>query len=516
MLKKLIQFITQLSMADKIFIIILLAGAFLRLYNLENSQQFLGDQGRDALIVSKIFKEKDLVFIGPVTSVGNMYLGPLYYYFMLPFLFLSYPSPMGPIYAVACLGIMTILLLYLFAKKMFDEKIALIASFFYAFSFTIAAQTRFSWNPNPAPLVSIIMIYLLFKVQKNPKLWLGIFTCIAVLLQLHYLTLLAAGTAGLIWLIYLLQKKINLEHLKYTLIGFLIFLASLTPLFLFDLKHDGLNFKAFKNLLTQGENFSTNTHQPLTTKVFKTLSESEGRAMHILFEYMIGKNRQLNQILAYSFILILLITVVVKQKRAKNNQLTPTTIIAIFLFIGILGTAFYQNSIFDHYIAYLFPVTALVYAIVINSLLNFKLPKIDFIKNLVVLIGFIFLSYLIFQFNLQNPIWQTAGWTIKDIQKTAQAVTDFVPPNESYSLILLSITNDLHGQNYRYFLSTMNHPPIDFELSSQAQNLVVIDELKQNFDPNKSELYEIITFPNKKISEQLIIPDGPIIHLLRR
>lgn len=516
MLKKLKKFISKLSTADKIFIIILLTGAFLRLYNLENSQQFLGDQGRDALIVSKIFKEKDLVFIGPVTSVGNMYLGPLYYYFMLPFLWLSYPSPMGPIYAVAGLGIITIALVYILGKKLFDEKTALIASFFYSFSFIIALHTRSSWNPNPAPLLSIIMIYLLVKVQKKPKLWLGIFICIAILLQLHYLTLLAAGTAGLIWLIYLIQKKINWQHLKYTLIGFLIFLLSLTPLVLFDLKHDGLNAQAFKKLITQEENFAHSTKLPFSSKISKTLEESEGRAMHILFEYMIGKDRKLNQILTYSFVFVLLLAVYRSQKKVRNKELSATSIVAIFLAVGVFGTALYQHTIFDHYIAYLFPITALVYGIVFNNLLTIKIPKLNLIKNLTVLVAFIIFSYLTFQFDFDHVFWKTAGWTIKDIQRTSQILADYLPKDESYSIILLSISNDLHGQNYRYFLSTTNNPPLDYENSAQAQTLVVIDELKEGFNPAESELYEIMTFPNKTISDQIEIPDGPTIHLLRR
>ena len=91
---------------------IMLIGGFLRLYRVPDTLMFLGDQGRDALIVARIFKEFDPVLIGPVTSVGNLYLGPLYYYFMLPFLWLSYPSPLGPVYAVAIFSTLNLFLLY--------------------------------------------------------------------------------------------------------------------------------------------------------------------------------------------------------------------------------------------------------------------------------------------------------------------------------------------------------------------------------------------------------------------
>src|SRR3989344_6479563 len=106
-----------------------LIGGFLRLYNLSGTLQFLGDQGRDALILHRLLIKHDPVFIGPVTSVGNMYLGPAYYYLMLPFYALSYPSPMGAVYAIALLGTLTIPLIYLLGREMVGHRAAILASF---------------------------------------------------------------------------------------------------------------------------------------------------------------------------------------------------------------------------------------------------------------------------------------------------------------------------------------------------------------------------------------------------
>ncbi len=88
-------------------ILVTLIGSWFRMYRLPDTLQFLGDQGRDAIRVARMFKQGDLVFIGPVTSIGNMYLGPLYYYFMVPWLWLTYPSPLGPAYAVGIISIIT-------------------------------------------------------------------------------------------------------------------------------------------------------------------------------------------------------------------------------------------------------------------------------------------------------------------------------------------------------------------------------------------------------------------------
>src|SRR3989344_7457131 len=65
-----------------IFIGIILLAAFFRFYRLPEYMTFLGDEGRDALMIRRILVEHDLPLIGPTTSIGNIYLGPLYYYMM--------------------------------------------------------------------------------------------------------------------------------------------------------------------------------------------------------------------------------------------------------------------------------------------------------------------------------------------------------------------------------------------------------------------------------------------------
>src|SRR4030042_6610505 len=104
--------VKQKKITTSLVIGIILVGAFLRLYRLPETVMFQGDQGRDAIVVKRLIKNADWVLLGPVTSVGNMYLGPFYYYFMAPWLWLTYPNPIGPAYGVALVSILTLPLLY--------------------------------------------------------------------------------------------------------------------------------------------------------------------------------------------------------------------------------------------------------------------------------------------------------------------------------------------------------------------------------------------------------------------
>lgn len=499
----------KFSPTTKLVIGLLVVASWLRLWNIDGSLQFLGDQGRDALVVSRIFSEFDPVFIGPVTSVGNMYLGPLYYYFMLPWLFLSYPSPVGPAIAVGVLGVLSVAAVYYLGKKMVGPTAAAWAAFFLTFSHVVVYYSRFSWNPNPAPLVAMGMMYCTYVAwKKNTWYWLGVAACFSVLIQLHYLTLLSAGGAGVIWLLQLFEvlktKSFNLKSfLTRTMLAAGIVLISLTPLLLFDWKHNWLNAKGFADIILST---SSDSIAPEGQSIFRVVRETHGRSMHILFEWVIGQARLLNTGLVL-FVLGVLGWLLVKGP-SKNKS--GIVVISAYLLTGIIGTAFYQHSVFDHYIAYLFPVTFLVYGIVLSQLQTISIAKIPVGKLSVLAWTVFFLSL-----NLPRLPLADANWTIYDMQRVASSITDRVELGEKYNIVLLSETGDLDAQNYRYFLSTTNTPTVKTEQRGEVETLFIIDELNQP-SVTDSPVYEIVVFPNKQPSEVYTIEGGPRITVLRK
>jgi hypothetical protein len=499
-------------------VVVLLVASFLRLYNLEGSLQFLGDQGRDALIVSKIFKDGDLVFIGPVTSVGNMYLGPLYYYFMMPFLWMSYPSPMGPAYAVAMVGIVTVILMYVLGKELIGHVGASIGATLFALSSTVIIYTRFSWNPNPAPLVSLVMIWATYKAWKKSSWhWLLVGLCFSILIQLHYLTLLSAAGAGLVWLLKAWElwkqgwKKSQKEWITLgaaTGGAIIIFLISLTPLMLFDWKHDWLNVRSFTGLFTKEKSFTVVTELPWWQKASKTVLEMHGRALHIFFEISLGKFRLLNTLLTVGVFASLWIIWKKLGHATKDTVLGPQaglTVLLCYLLTGIFGTAFYQHTVFDHYIAYLFPVTYLLFGLIMAWLIQNKWGK--------VVAGAFFIGFV--ALNIPKYPLMSAGWTAADMRETSKDIAEHITPGEKYALVLLSETKDLYGQNYRYFLHTFEKPPLSPEMINVADTLVVINEEGVK-NPINNSIYEIEVFPSHTPSEVYTTKTGLQVLVLRR
>ncbi len=514
------------SIYSWLLVFILLISAFIRLYNIPGNVQFLGDQGRDALVVSKIFTEYDPVFIGPVMSVGNIYLGPFYYYFMLPFLWFSYPSPLGPVYAVAILGIITVGLMYYLGKDLIGEKAALIASGFYGLSYITAEHVRFSWNPNIIPFFSLVMIWATYNAyKKSPYYWMLVTTCFSILIQLHYMTLLSVGGAGLVLLyqIYTIYKGYREKHKKSlqlikplvlaALGSILIFMVFNTPIMLFDYKHDWLNSRAFVSMFVDDKAFASAEEVSLPRKLWLVARETHGRSMHILFEYTLGQHRKTNTYLVY-FVVASFVYILAKSHKGflhfgrNDNSKQPIgiLIILVYLLVGIIGTSVYQNTIFDHHISFLFPITFLVYGIILQMLWKNKLGKV-----LVIAFTIYFLSYNIPRWPLQDR-----GWKVSDVQRTSQTIADKVESGEKYNIVLLSETGDIDGQSYRYFLSTTDNPPLPIERRGETETLFIINEDHKLDKVTDSPIYEIVVFPNHEVSETFNIENGPEISILRR
>lgn len=480
----------------------------LRVWNLPGSLHFLGDQGRDALIVSKIFQEGDFVFIGPVTSVGNMYLGPFYYYFMLPFLWLTYPSPLGPAYAVALFGVATVVGLYYWGKHLVGGRAGLIASVLMTFSAVAISLSRFSWNPNLAPFISLAMMYATYLAwQKNPRFWLLVGGLFAVLMQLHYVTLLAGVAAVIIWGISFIQKyrSHQLRSLILPTVGALIiFGTSFTPLLLFDYKHDWINLSALQSLLTSDQNF-TQAEQKLGG--LKTVvRETQGRAMHVLFEFTIGKQRQLN-----SWLLITVTALTgwfLYLDRKKYWQLKGALVVVIWLVVGVIGLSFYQHSVFDHYIAYLFPATFLLFGYIFDRLMKFH--------KIFAIILFAFLAFYL-QYNVSRYHFQPSGPTLNQLAEAAAGIHAQLEPHENYIVILLSSSKDLYGMNYRYYLHTSpEKAPLPPENYSAASKLVIIDEERVAADPLALPIYEIVTFGPTQLITKFQLSNGTEIMILEK
>jgi len=420
---------------------------------------------------------------------------------------------MGPVYAVATLSVIAVYLLFRITKKIFDQKTAYMATIFFALSAVVVNLARYSWNPNIAPFFSLLMFYFTYLAwKKDTKYWLLVAVCFSILIQLHYVTLLSLSGAGIIFLIQLfvkikLHRKVSFlciekKLISHVCLSILIFLISLTPLILFDIKHNFTNTKSFVSIFTKEESFDLSSRterkgsEIISTFITVNLKE---RASQILFESSFSINRN-NDLLLF-FTLIITITYLIKNKK----QLKPGEVILLaYLVPGIIGVSIYQHQVYEHYIAYLFPFVYMFYGLFFSKFKNQWLRCALFLP---------FLVCFIFS-NIQRYDLKDHGWTIDDMIGTSEEIYNKVDKDEKYNIVLLSESKDSYGMNYRYFLSTNKNEPVKIENHQSAKKLFIINEEKVEKNVLDSLIYEIVVFPDKNIKEIFKIENGPEITVL--
>lgn len=145
---------------------------FLRLYHRINSMEFLGDQGSALLVASRIVHEGFRPMVGPLVSVPNLFIPPIYYYLVAVFVSITH-DPAGV--ALFFLGMNMVMMgcLYYLARSIGDSRTGLITVFLFAVSFAMIEHGRSMWEPYPAMFfltLSLVALYTSFRSRNEWQL----------------------------------------------------------------------------------------------------------------------------------------------------------------------------------------------------------------------------------------------------------------------------------------------------------------------------------------------------------
>lgn len=495
-----------------LLILILALASFLRLYRIQDYMTFLGDEGRDVLVVYNIL-HGHLTLLGPTASVGGFFLGPIYYYFMTPFLWLFNYNPVGPAVMVALFSIVTVWLIYFIGNKFFDKTTGLVAAFLYSISPLVIAYSRSSWNPNPMPFFILSLLYFLYK-GLHKKQWKyillsGIFLGIAM--QLHYLTTFVAVVVFLYILTmsaYDIWRKITtfingvlaliLTYTTY-FVGFLI---GWSPFLLFEIRHGFQNIKSIINfILFSKETGAGDSLQSIVGSVFFRLF---GRLV-TAFPQPDTVNIHTNTPIAFWYygtiflgISSAVFLIILLCKNWKNREkFMQYYLLFIWLLIGVLLFGFYKKNIYDYYFSFMFPLPFLL----VGTLLSWTWTKNIFFK---ICGGVIFL--FLFIINIQGvPFRYEPNRQMQQVAEIAKVVYDQAA-RRPFNLALITGGNSDHA--YRYFLTVWGNPPVTIlNASADPQRKSVTDQLfviceELPCHPEGSSLWEIAGFGRAQIVEK--------------
>jgi len=469
-----------------IFIVcLILITAFLRLYRIDEYMTFLGDEGRDALVVKKILVYQDFPLLGAPTSVGNMYNGPLYYYMMASAMALWWMSPVAAAAMVALVGTAAVGLVYYLARQWYGKVAAIVSATLYSLSPINIIYSHSSWNPNPAPFFALIGIVGLYKSRQTRNYLYLILTggALAFAVQMHLLALILLPIFGLIWLYDLWDKYGNKIASKNFWTGFVLafitFLALMSPLAIFDFKYNFQNYRALTTFFL-GDRATTVNLNPLNTleRIPPLYYDN------LVSRYIAGQNLWLTILI--SVLVLLPLAAFIWNLIKKRKFIYSFFVLNVWLLGGVAGLGLYKQTVYDHYSSFLNPALFLLFGANVNLINSINSKKINrYVRGL-----FILLFLILVIVNLQkNPLAVEPNRQLERTQEVAKFVINEAG-GKPFNFALLANSN--YDAAYQFYLEEYGHKPAQLPFEKTDQLFVACEDKVCN--PIGNAKYEIAAY----------------------
>lgn len=264
--------------------------------------------------IYEAWQKKELPLVGP-TVLSGQHLGPAFYYIMAPAFILTGFHPVAGAILTALMGIGSIILLWLFARNLFDWKIATGLAAIWAVSPQIVASDRVLWEPNIIPFFIFLYVLSLYK-----RWYFVAGASLGILVQLHYPNLLFIGLT----LLYGFKRNI--------VFGFLF---TLFPFLYYESQH------GFEDVIGVLTNYSS----------------GEARFLPNILDY---SSRVMHRIAPIPGVLFTLFFF--------GKPTFWKIFVGAWFIVGLIAMSLYRGVVFDHYLFFLLPAAFLLFGFVLSKL----------------------------------------------------------------------------------------------------------------------------------------------------
>ena len=433
----------------------------LRLYKLEELFYFSYDESIPAFVSKRLIEDNHIGLIGGVTPFG-FHLTPYFYWFLAFILKLGNFDPIAWGYTSAFISVLTVITIFVIGNNFAGRKTAFIASSIWAFSYLANLYDRRLWALYWGPLIALLTIYSLSKIIAGKRKYIYVLTFVLILgFSADPSNLIFFGLTVVCFLVYKIKIK------KDVFIALLIFLLSLLPLVVFDLRHNFANLRPVLNYSKQA-NIETNSFGKIASDNVLIFPRSFARLMYVFGDGEVSKQYSyctnyieekfskipFALVLSAAFVLLWFLYKNLLKKDGKWN-LIAATIALYFIGIQLFGTLF-KSDVFEHYTSALLPLYALI-----TGKLTKNLPRSVW---LAVLALFIFLN--LYKLNIaENKIGQ-------GVKK--QAINYVQQNTKSVDFSLEALSSCWRYSGFRYLFSAYGREPV-----------------KSYVDPNLAYLYRM-------------------------
>jgi len=346
-----------MSRKEKIILLILVVTGFLlRVYKLEERLSFDWDQENFAWEAKKMLVDHKFTLIGAPTSVGGIHLGPFYTYLSSIFYFLFGMDPKGAGILSIIFGLFTILGFYLVGKKLFNQKVAFLSSFFYAFSLHFISWDLVAWNPVPFYLFVLLVIFFLYQSLREEKYLIFLFLILGLGFHFHFASLIFYPLTILVLIFFRLRPS-----KKTIFLSSLALFFALLPLILFDIRHNFHNAKSLFNFF-----FSQTGQLTLEGSKFFSIGKIIYNEVPSFLTYFWPEN--LKKIFLFLFWIFLPFIWIFRRKERRVLAVFYLTIFLTFIFYS-----FYPGHVTEYYLMPLVPILVLLVSFIFSFLPDFFL-----------------------------------------------------------------------------------------------------------------------------------------------
>lgn len=352
--------------------VLIIVGMYLRFWDAEHTIAIGWDQARDA------WKVRDLltgVFVldGPRTGVGHVYLGPLWYYYLAPFYAITRLDPTGAILGNMIVNLFNFLALAFVSKRIWGDRLSLIAVLFFAVNGYLIDVTKTPWNVAPVFGVSTLIFYCIHEIvlHSRYRMMYPLALLTGLFVHLHFAVVFLPPIISLSLLLARDKRRV----IRYGLWSLPLMGIFIIPLVLLDIQWKGDNTGWFKNFLSNY--IITGFHfRFFLIRIHDAFIQFE-RVLAIPHALTWGK-----------FVVPVLFAILTL--RTRRSALIRNLLMGLWFIVPAVVYSFYSGTTSEYYVLLNAPIVIFVAIIFINSLMQLKgLPR--FIK--IVVLAMLLLAY---------------------------------------------------------------------------------------------------------------------------
>lgn len=249
-------------------LLVFVAALVLRFLYFPSNVYFGFDQARDAFSSLEILRG-DFKIIGPTTSFEGLRHGVFYYYVLVPLYGLGQMSPEVSAAAWRVFNALGVFVIFCISSILFNKKVAIISSLFFAFSFEQTQFAIFLHHPSLVVLSMLLMylgLALVIFAKKNNGLFFA-FLGLGLSIQLEFPLLYLTIPFTLI-IAFFYKTFIRIPG-KTIILSFLTFVSSVSTFIIAEIKY---NFPTINGLLALSNFNAEKTMETILNTYFYTVS----------------------------------------------------------------------------------------------------------------------------------------------------------------------------------------------------------------------------------------------------